>query len=65
LGFHGRPVSGANSRWLSTDGFAAYPEAIDLAFGPFVKYGTIIKDYRNATMIYTPSEMIARSGKLG
>jgi IS1 family transposase len=43
---------------ISTDGFAAYPEAIDLAFGPFVKYGTIIKDYRNATMIYTPSEMV-------
>lgn len=43
---------------LSTDGFAAYPEAVDLAFGPFVRYGTIIKDYRNATMIYTPSEMV-------
>lgn len=43
---------------ISTDGFAAYPEAVDLAFGPFVKYGTIIKDYKNATMIYTPSEMI-------
>jgi IS1 family transposase len=43
---------------ISTDGFAAYPEAVDLAFGPFVKYGTIIKDYRNATMIYTPSEMV-------
>lgn len=43
---------------LSTDGLAAYPEAVDLAFGPYVKYGTIIKDYRNATMPYTPSEMI-------
>lgn len=43
---------------ISTDGFAAYPEAVDLAFGPFVRYGTIIKDYRNATMIYTPSEMV-------
>ena len=31
-----------------TDGFAAYPEAVDLAFGPYVKFGTIIKDYRNA-----------------
>jgi transposase-like protein len=39
---------------VSTDGFAAYPEAVDLAFGPYVKYGQIIKDYRNATMIYTP-----------
>ena len=33
---------------ISTDGFAAYPEAVDLAFGPYVKYGTIIKEYRNA-----------------
>ena len=43
---------------ISTDGFAAYPEAVDLAFGPYAKYGTIIKDYRNATLIYTPSEMV-------
>ena len=43
---------------ICTDGFAAYPEAVDLAFGPYVKYGTIIKDYRNANMIYTPSEMV-------
>ncbi len=31
---------------------------MDLAFGPYAKYGTIVKDYRNATMIYTPSEMV-------
>ena len=43
---------------LSTDGFAAYPEAVDLAFGPYVRYGTIIKEYKNANMIYTPSEMV-------
>ncbi len=43
---------------VSTDGFAAYPEAVDLAFGPYVKFGTIIKEYRNASMIYTPSEMV-------
>lgn len=43
---------------ISTDGFSAYPEAVDLAFGPYVKYGTIIKEYRNASMIYTPSEMV-------
>jgi transposase-like protein/IS1 family transposase len=50
---------------ISTDGFAAYPEAVDLAFGPYVKFGTIIKDYRNATMIYTPSEMVGtkRTGR--
>jgi transposase-like protein/IS1 family transposase len=43
---------------VSTDGFAPYPEAVDLAFGPYVKYGVIIKEYRNANMIYTPSEMV-------
>jgi IS1 family transposase len=43
---------------ISTDGFAAYPEAVDLAFGPYAKYGTIIKEYRNASIIYTPSEMV-------
>lgn len=43
---------------ISTDGFAAYPEAVDLAFGPYVRFGTIIKQYRNASMIYTPSEMV-------
>jgi hypothetical protein len=43
---------------ISTDGFAGYPEAVDLAFGGHAKYGQIIKDYRNAGMIYTPSEMV-------
>ena len=43
---------------ISTDGFAAYPEAVDLAFGPYVRYGTIIKEYKNANMIYTPNEMV-------
>jgi IS1 family transposase len=43
---------------ISTDGFAAYPEAVDLAFGPYAKYGVIIKEYRNAKMIYQPSEMV-------
>lgn len=33
---------------ISTDGFNAYPEAVDLAFGSYCKYGQIIKDYRNA-----------------
>lgn len=52
---------------ISTDGFSAYPEAVDLAFGPYVKYGTIIKEYRNAKMIYTPSEMVGtkRHGRRG
>ncbi len=52
---------------ISTDGFNVYPEAVDLAFGPYVKYGTIIKEYRNANMIYTPSEMVGtkRTGVKG
>lgn len=43
---------------ISTDGFTGYPEAVDLAFGPFAKFGVIIKDYRNAMMAYTPSELV-------
>jgi len=43
---------------ISTDGFPAYPEAVDLAFGPYVRYVTIIKQYRNAKTIYNPSEMV-------
>ena len=52
---------------ISTDGFPAYREAVDLAFGPFVKFGTISKEYRNAKMIYTPSEMVGtkRKGIIG
>jgi hypothetical protein len=37
---------------------ARYPEAVDLAFGPYCKFGVIIKEYRNAKPIYTPSEMV-------
>jgi len=47
---------------VSTDGFKAYPEAVDLAFGPYVKYGTIIKDYRNADRPpgnYSPGQIIS------
>ncbi len=43
---------------ISTGCFNVYPEAVDLAFGPYVKYGTTRNEYRNATMIYTPSEMV-------
>jgi IS1 family transposase len=52
---------------ISTDAFPAYREAVDLAFGPFVKFGTIRKEYRNAKMIYTPSEMVGtkRNGITG
>jgi IS1 family transposase len=48
---------------ISTDGYAAYPEAIDLAFGPYVRYGIIIKEYKNAVMQYTPSEMVGTKRK--
>ena len=43
---------------ISTDAFAAYPEAVDLAFGPYAKYGTLRKEYKNASMIYTPGEIV-------
>jgi IS1 family transposase len=43
---------------VSTDGFPAYPEAVDLAFGTVARYGIIIKQYRNAKMQYDPSEMV-------
>lgn len=59
---HFRPVT-----QISTDGFAGYPEAVDLAFGPYVKYGVIIKDYRNADLKpgnYSPAEMVASDRRL-
>jgi IS1 family transposase len=50
---------------ISTDGFAAYPEAVDLAFGPYAKYGQIIKDYRNTDQPgrYGPPEMVGTERK--
>lgn len=50
---------------LSTDGFNAYPEAVDLAFGQYCKHGVIIKQYRNASMQYDPSEMIGTDRRAG
>jgi hypothetical protein len=43
---------------ISTDGFAAYPEAVDLAFGWSVKFGTITKQYRNSKMRYDPGQIV-------
>jgi IS1 family transposase len=45
---------------ISTDAFAAYPEAVDLAFGSYCRYGQIIKDYRNADQPgrYAAPEMV-------
>ncbi len=44
---------------ISTDGFAGYPEAVDLAFGPYVRYGQCLKNYRNVDQPgrYGPPEM--------
>jgi transposase-like protein/IS1 family transposase len=52
---------------ISTDAFAGYPEAVDLAFGPYVRYGTIVKEFRNAKIIYTPSQIVGakRKGRRG
>lgn len=47
---------------ISTDGFKGYPEAVDLAFGPYCKFGTIIKDFRNADRPpgnYSPGQIIS------
>lgn len=46
---------------LSTDAFAAYPEAVDLAFGPYADYGQVKKEFRSADMPgrYAPAEIIA------
>lgn len=62
-----RPASRGYVTQISADGLAAYPEAVDLAFGGHAKFGTIIKDYRNATLPYTPSEMVGtkRRGVFG
>ncbi len=50
---------------ISSDGFPAYPEAVDLAFGPYAKYGQIKKDYRNATQPgrYAPPEWLGQNGR--
>jgi IS1 family transposase len=48
---------------VSTDGFPGYPEAVNLAFGPNVRYGVIIKSYRNAHMKYDPNEMVGTKRK--
>jgi len=49
---------------ISTDGLAAYPEAIDLAFGPYAAHGVLIKEYRNANIRYTPSEMVGSQRRI-
>jgi hypothetical protein len=45
---------------ISTDGWTAYPNAVDGAFGGSVRYGVIIKDYQQAEQPgrYGPPEMV-------
>jgi IS1 family transposase len=43
---------------ISTDGFSAYPEAVEQFFGIHARFGTIIKEYKNARMKYDPSEIV-------
>jgi IS1 family transposase len=44
---------------ISTDGFAAYPFAVDLAFGNTATYGVLIKDYQESEQPgrYGPPDM--------
>ena len=44
---------------VSTDGFNAYPNAVDAAFGGAVNYGVIIKDFQESQQPgrYGPPEM--------
>ena len=47
---------------LSTDGFSAYPGAVDLAFSNLVQYGQIIKDFQEGVPgpgRYGPPRMIS------
>ncbi len=50
---------------LSSDAFVGYSEAVDLAFGPYVQYGQIIKHFRNVYPQgrYSPPEIIAAERK--
>jgi IS1 family transposase len=51
---------------ISTDGFAAYPNAVDAAFATTVDYGIIVKDYRPSEQPgrYGPPEMVGASRRV-
>lgn len=51
---------------ISTDGFAAYPEAVDLAFADNCQYGILVKDYRNTDMPgrYAAPELIGADRRI-
>jgi IS1 family transposase len=48
---------------LSTDGWRAYPDSIEMAFAGRASHGVLVKDYRNADMPgrYGPPEMVGAS----
>jgi IS1 family transposase len=48
---------------VSTDGWRAYPDSLDMAFTGRLQHGVLIKEYRNTDMPgrYGPPEMIAAS----
>ncbi len=48
---------------VSTDGWAAYPDSLEMVFAGRLSHGVLIKDYRNAEQPgrYGPPEMIAAS----
>ncbi|HWB14583.1 MAG TPA: hypothetical protein VG826_35490 [Pirellulales bacterium] len=43
---------------ISTDAFVAYPEAVDMFLGPYARFGTIVKEFRNSNIVYQPSEIV-------
>jgi len=51
---------------ISTDGFNAYPEAVDLAFADNCQYGILVKDYRNTDMPgrYAAPELIGAERRI-
>lgn len=53
-----QPSGGYGRPQISVDGFSAYPEAVDLAFGHDCSLGVLIKQYRNARLQYDPSEIV-------
>jgi IS1 family transposase len=53
-----QPGGGYGCPQISVDGFPAYPEAVDLAFGHDCKLGVLIKQYRNSRLKYDPNEIV-------
>jgi IS1 family transposase len=58
-----QPDGGYGCPQISVDGFPAYPEATDLAFGKDCKLGVIIKEYRNSRLAYDPAEIVGTKRK--